>query len=137
MGAGGSSEAASKPAVGVITICALFLMYSCNLSRKPRGQSENDQLELMASAPENFANALPGSVEHTSIIFKNRHLLQEELDDVEFDTNCTAPKDHHVGYNNSCDFILDQCGDELQLFNYLKLVLCDFSRAEVCIVLCW
>ena len=46
-------------------------------------------------------------------------------------SNCLSPRDTHVGYNNSCDYILSDCGDIAQLFDYLKLVLCNLSSVQV------
>jgi hypothetical protein len=40
--------------------------------------------------------------------------------------NCTFPgRDDHPGYNTSCEFVLDVCGDEAQLFDYLRFIVCD------------
>ena len=46
------------------------------------------------------------------------------------DDNCTLPRSHK-NYNDSCSFVLDNCGDQYQLFNYLKFVLCDLSAVQV------
>lgn len=44
--------------------------------------------------------------------------------------NCTAPRSHHVGYNDSCSFVLDQCQDWV-LFDYLRFILCDMKHVQV------
>lgn len=45
--------------------------------------------------------------------------------------NCTAPRGHHKGYNDSCSFVLDQCSGNWVLFNYLRFVLCDMKHVQV------
>ncbi len=45
--------------------------------------------------------------------------------------NCTDPRGSHEGYNNSCDFVLDQCSDEAALVNYLSFVLCNLANVKV------
>ena len=45
--------------------------------------------------------------------------------------NCTAPRGDHVGYNDSCAFVLDQCQDEVSLINYLAFTLCDMANVLV------
>ena len=44
--------------------------------------------------------------------------------------NCTAPRSHHAGYNDSCSFVLDQCQDWV-LFDYLRFILCDMKHIQV------
>ena len=44
--------------------------------------------------------------------------------------NCTAPRGHHEGYNDSCSFVLDQCQNWV-LFDYLRFVLCDMKHVQV------
>lgn len=45
--------------------------------------------------------------------------------------NCTAPRGHHKGYNDSCSFVLDQCSGNWVLFDYLRFVLCDMKHVQV------
>jgi len=51
-------------------------------------------------------------------------------DDDEDDTNCTLPRSHK-NYNDSCSFVLDNCQDQYQLFNYLRFVSCNLSAVQV------
>ena len=74
---------------------------------------------------------------------QRRHLLSFEdtsdndnypslFGDSSDEDNCTDPRGHHHGYNDSCDFVLGECGGEAALINYLSFVLCDFATVEVC-----
>ena len=130
------SPSACKRALKVASIvCALFLMFLYNTYRKPGGQYKENAPEELTTVGKDFeSKRLPSVLDNSSINYLSgkRHLLSYTGEDVvSTDFNCTAPRDEHVGYNNSCDFILDQCGDELQLFNYLKLVLCNLSEVQV------
>lgn len=57
--------------------------------------------------------------------------------------NCSAPGAPHPGYNNSCDFVLQECGGDVQLINYLAFILCDLQHVQVlesntnCLFLYW
>ena len=42
--------------------------------------------------------------------------------------NCTAPRTPHPGYDDSCSFVLQECGDEVQLINYMAFILCGHSN---------
>lgn len=43
-------------------------------------------------------------------------------------TTCSSPRRWHKDFNNSCDYVLERCGDSVQLFNYLKLILCNLTH---------
>lgn len=45
--------------------------------------------------------------------------------------NCTAPRGHHPGYNDSCTFVREQCSGEWVLFDYLGFILCDMMHVQV------
>lgn len=47
-------------------------------------------------------------------------------DDVD-NANCTHPLEQ----NNSCAFVQDNCGDDVQLFNYLEFVACTLPHVKV------
>ena len=46
--------------------------------------------------------------------------------------NCSKPL--HQG-NDSCQFVKDQCSDDVALFNYLAFVVCDLPSVKVYILL--
>ena len=51
--------------------------------------------------------------------------------------NCTAPRSHHVGYNDSCAFVTEECSGEWVLFDYLKFILCDMRHVQVSLSVVW
>lgn len=132
--------AAYKPAVRIVTVvCTLYAMYLYSISRKPKVILESAPHRLKNGAGGVFNSAPLSRVVEDSFLGKKRHLLSYTLNSHEDgsggegddSSNCTSPRDPHRGYNSSCSFILDQCGEQAQLFNYLKFILCDLSHIQV------
>lgn len=63
------------------------------------------------------------------------YTLLEETDegggDAEAEGNCTRPRQPLPRYNTSCEFVQAECGRNIELFNYLGLVLCSLAKAQV------
>ena len=51
-------------------------------------------------------------------------------------TDCKRPLRHHAGYNNSCDYVKQNCQDIPTLFDYLSLAACNLRLAKVSSSLC-
>ena len=64
-----------------------------------------------------------------AVIIGARHLLSD-TNDSETD-NCTSLR-HFQNYNNSCDFVRQECTNKRVLFDYLSFTLCDCGRVKVC-----
>ena len=141
--AGSCPGAAYKPAVRIVSIlCTICVMYLYSTLGRPKVLLESPQHELRDNTGGFFKSSHLPPVVGGSFLGRKRHLLAYTLnnpednsgsDDGDDSNNCTHPGDWHVGYNSSCSFILDQCGDQAQLFNYLKFILCDFSHFQVCV----
>ncbi len=110
-------------ALGVMMIYASFKVPSSTTLKASR------QSQLVA---EDMSLALEGR--------SKRRLLSYDLydddgsggdNDGDDDDNCTAPRVPHYGYNNSCHFVLSQCQGNVQLFNYLEFVLCNWHSVQV------
>lgn len=78
-----------------------------------------------------------GRVEYGEDTVYGRKLLSIEEDDVckteghgndQDNANCTTPLNHG---NDSCQFVYDNCGDDVQLFDYLAFVACDLPYLQV------
>ena len=65
--------------------------------------------------------------------YQNRYTSRRLLDSGDDEDNCTKPREPHAGYNDSCDYVLDQCSGskEVSLINYLSFVLCDLRGVQV------
>ncbi len=125
-----------RPAVKFVTIlCVLLFLYFYKSSSTPAGS---------------LSAATRGVEEVDSVPAPRRRLLlyaesdqlgdsddgDDDGDDDDDQTNCTLPR-AHKGYNNSCSFVLSNCDDQYQLFNYLKFVLCDLGSVQVISNLKW
>ncbi|XP_065193970.1 putative sodium/calcium exchanger 7 [Sycon ciliatum] len=44
--------------------------------------------------------------------------------------DCRRPLHHHDGYNSTCDYVQDMCGDVPVLFDYLSLAACSLPHAK-------
>ena len=140
----GRPGAAYRPAVRVVSVlCALGVIFIYSSIRKePAGtdQQKNHGGKIMMVTASSYSSQ---SANATSLLLtgKQRHLLSYNLGDADDnggsdgddDDNCSQPRISHPGYNDSCDFVLDQCEGVAQLFDYLKLVLCNLSNVQVCI----
>ena len=95
--------------------------------------------------------ALP-AVKRSESLFHSRHLLLDTSSGRDYDeedtiretssstcsngangndvdnANCSKPLQHG---NESCQFVLDQCSDDVALFNYLAFVACDLPSVKV------
>ena len=46
--------------------------------------------------------------------------------------NCTEIKDPPPApYNDSCEFVKEECDDKYELFNYLKFAVCDLGKVRI------
>ena len=84
-----------------------------------------------------------GSSAHHYPGIHHRHLLsiQDDADDIQrvcrgeqqgsdqANVNCTDPLYHG---NDTCQFISDNCGSDVQLFDYLSLIACHMPNVKVC-----
>lgn len=139
----GRPGAPYKPAVRVLSVlCALLLMYVYSLTKVPTTVEKSSQAPRDAIRISHLAEKIKESSPHESFntipkgsILLGRHLLSEDLGggvgDEDNGTECSSPRDEHNGYNSSCDYVLDQCGGEAQLFDYLRFVTCDLKHAQV------
>lgn len=137
-----------KPAVRVVSVlCALGFMFAYSLSKAPTRTATEEghgQEEQAGHVPLSLNTHKSDSVLSWKVA--SRHLLAHDVSYIgedssgdsidEFNltnsssdsvTPCFSPRDEHVGYNSSCDYVLDQCGDEAQLFNYLRFILCNLA----------
>lgn len=46
-------------------------------------------------------------------------------------TKCNRPLRHHIGYNDSCEYVQDKCQDIPTLIDYLSLAACNLGKAKV------
>ena len=127
--------AAYRPVVRVVSaLSALGIMLLYSLSRVKPGPDS-----LSANSPvQDTTSVLLGKDGSRPL---SRHLLSSSpsyYDDSYWevgdndgsgggdeDSNCTSPRKRH-GYNTSCDYVLNVCGDQAQLFDYLRFILCGF-----------
>lgn len=111
-------------------------MYLYGSRTGPRG---DPRFEAPSSHALERSDALrEDEIKSSSSVFPvNRHLLSAEVgngseilgDDSDSD-NCTKLRDHH-GYNDTCEFVRNNCQDEGQLFNYLGFVTCQMKDLQV------
>lgn len=139
----------------ISVICALSVMAIYSLSTaKTRNHaalvSQQNELNLAVHEAKGAAAPAPGPVTGRRRLFQYSALANSRFDrasdyvlgdsdsgdddngsggDADQD-NCTAPRAHHEGYNDSCSFVLDQCQDWV-LFDYLRFVLCDLKHVQV------
>lgn len=134
---------AYRPAVRAVSVvCALAVMLLYSLTRVP----SNPKVSSSDHNERRDSSALP-ETDRSSPSVRQRHLLSSyeyDLDrativslmdsDTGNDSNgteCTSPRDSHQNYNSTCAYVLEQCGDQAQLFDYLRFVLCDLSHVQV------
>lgn len=54
--------------------------------------------------------------------------FMESIDDEDlYDGNCSQLEDYPSYYNDTCEFVKDQCNDH-ELFNYLQFAVCDLGK---------
>lgn len=88
---------------------------------------------LKSIQPKKFkANSAPAivirSMDSVNINFS------EENNVVSFQSyadNCTNPRESKEAYNDSCEFVLEECQHKSELINYLAFVLCDLQDFQV------
>ena len=112
----------------VTVLCALGVMYAYSIYKQgPSVDAPPHTIDVDSSRSSQYMSP-------------RRHLLSTYQleddndgsgDDDGDDTNCTNPRGQHNGYNDSCSFVLDNCGDTVQLFNYMELVLCRLRHVQV------
>lgn len=140
---------AYKPAVRALSVLlALGFMFIYSTTKSPQTDSARGNVISPAADRRPTGNLGVGPEGLTYSRRSERHLLSyEQYDDMEGyynidensdydddgdnDTDCKAPRANHTGYNNSCEYVLDKCGGEAQLFDYLRLVLCDMKSVQV------
>ncbi len=115
-------RATSRWIVRAISVsCALLVMY------------------MYSTATLRHTDALSSSYGEDSIagswngIHANRHLMSAELGNGSSESDedkCTKPWSHH-GYNDSCEFVKNECKNTVQLFNYLGFVVCQMKGLQV------
>ena len=120
-----------KTIVRMISICTTLLVVTLYAGLMNGG--------LDHSIHEKRSDLVPHDISLTSYI--SRHLLEEEVtnerklckngksgDDVD-NANCAEPLHHG---NNTCDFVKNNCSDDVVLANYLAFVACDLPHVKVC-----
>lgn len=151
----GRPGSAYRPAVRLVSaLCAVGIMFLYGLYKMRRPDSglltpQQDPPELeVEGVNELFLHqeGLPPRLSEASRYdpkLLGRHLLSsndpykdleafgDDDDNGSNGTACFSPRDKHPGYNTSCLYVLDQCGGKAQLFDYLRLVTCDFSHVQV------
>ena len=128
----------------VSVICALSVMAIYSLSTKTQRHASAVHSSTRSSSLDiNGAAASPrltgrrlfqySALANSDTIptdFEDDDDDDDDSDDGDQD-NCTAPRSHHAGYNDSCSFVLDQCSGEWVLFDYLRFILCDMKHIQV------
>ena len=100
----------------IVSVClALFCVVAYTKIFKTQKTAE--KVEIITNGPDIALEPLT--------TFHSRHLLDSGGD------NCTKPRNHHEGYNDSCSFVLAVCGDKASLINYLAFTLCDLEYVQV------
>ena len=125
-----------RPAVRVTSaLCALGVMFLYGMSRSAApmdgGAAVGDQHSSDMTQPSSRLDLKPVVGRHMLSYSPSEGFLGD--DDVGDDdsTNCSSPRDYHKDYNDSCAYVRAECGDQAQLFDYLRLVMCDLSHAQV------
>ena len=56
---------------------------------------------------------------------------EEGTEDDLMSDNCTHPRQPLPRYNDSCEFVHEECEGKAKLIDYLSFVLCDLPKAQV------
>ena len=128
----------------VSALCAVLFMYTysraVNQPHKLLESSSNSKLwqslDVGGGSLHHLQGDLEREMEQSWVPLApngvNRHLLSfSNGSHGSGGDNCSAPRAPHPGYNNSCDFVLQECSGNVQLINYLAFVLCDLQHVQV------